>query len=93
MSTDSPVEELLAQTMRRAGELALPEDAPVPFPFDDQPRAIDEGQHDRRGRRPVRWWWSVVAAGAAVVLVTFGLAALLRSSPSVTVERSTLSRF
>lgn len=63
----------------------------VPFPLDDQLRAIDEGPLDRTGRRPVRWWRSVVAAGVAVVLVAFGLAALLRSSPSVIVERSALS--
>lgn len=91
MSTSASVEELLTETLRRAGELAIPDQLHRPFPSDDQVGDMDGARLDRAGVRSVRSWRIAATGIAALVLVAVGLGALLRSSPSVILERTQLS--
>jgi hypothetical protein len=91
MSRSTSVEELLTETLKRAGELAVPEDLLLPLQSDSRLGEIDKGLSVRTGGHAIRSWWIAVGGIAAVVMVAVGLTALLRSSPSVTVLRSQLS--
>jgi hypothetical protein len=91
MSMSTPVEELLTTTLRRAGELAVPEDLPLPVQLDEWVPDSNEGSSVRTGGRSARSWWFAVGGIAAVVLVAVGFTALFRSSPPITIERTHLS--
>lgn len=86
MSTSMSVEELVVETLRRAGELAVPGDHHLPFQLDDHERDIDERRLVRGGTR--RSWWIAVTSVAALVLGTVGLTVLLHSSPSIPITRT-----
>jgi len=95
MSSASSVEEVLTRTLKRAGELAIPEDLYAPFRIVDQvgyggSRGEDSERHDRRSTRPAL---RVAVTGiAAVILVAVGLVVLLTTaSPSTTIQRNRLS--
>jgi hypothetical protein len=90
----SSVEEVLTRTLKRAGELAIPDDVHVPY------RIVDPADRGRSGdeedeplaRRVSRRALSVTVTGiAAVILVVVGLVVLVIAAPSSTVQRTRLS--
>lgn len=89
MSTSTSAEELLAETLKRAGELAVPSDHHLPFQLDDHDHDIDERRLVREGVH--RSWWIAVASVAALVLGAVGLTALIHTSPSIPITRTQLS--
>lgn len=91
MSTETAIEELLTETLKRAGEIAVPEDILVPLYRTGQDVRIAGGMPDRAGSRSTRSWWISATGIAALVLVGVGLALLLRSSPTFRVGRTQLS--
>ena len=95
MSPASSVEEVLTRTLKRAGELAIPEDLHAPLRIVDQVGYggsrgdEDSGRLARRSTRPAL---RVAVTGiAAVILVAVGLVVLLTASPSTTIQRIRLS--
>ena len=91
MSTSTSVEELLTETLKQAGELAIPDDLHLPLQLDGQIREIHERPLVRAGGYSTRSWWIAVGGSAALVLVAVGLTVLLRSSHSITIDRTQLS--
>jgi hypothetical protein len=94
MSPDPSVEEALTRTLRRAGELAVPDGAHVPFPIGIEAGARESGQWAptsavRRSTRPLL---KVAMTGvAAAVLIAVGLAVLVGSSSPTRIQRVQLS--
>src|SRR5580700_6901920 len=94
MRPNSSVEEVLIRTLRRAGELAVPDDVHEPFQIVDQValRESGHGKSESLTRRSTRPTMRVALTGvAAMILLVVGLVVLLSSSPSITVQRSQLS--
>ena len=94
MSTTSSVEEVLTRTLKRAGELAIPDDVEAPFPIVDQIglRGAGDEESEPLGRRSTRPSWRVAVTGiAAMILVAVGLAVLVIASPSSTIQRTRIS--
>jgi hypothetical protein len=94
MSETSSVEEVLTRTLKRAGELAIPDDVHAPFPIVDQVDGGGSGDEESEplGRRSTRPSWRVAVTGiAATILVAVGLAVLVIASPSSTIQRTRLS--
>jgi hypothetical protein len=91
VSPRESVEELLTETLKRAGERAVPDQLYLPFQSDDHVRDRYEPRWDRAGGRSARFWRIAATGIAALVLVAVGMAALLHSSPSITLERTQLS--
>ncbi len=91
MSPNRSVEELLTKTLERAGELAVTADLHVPIRSVLPVGEINEGPWDRAAAPSPRSWWVAVSGIAALVLVAVGLMALVRTSPSITVDKTRLS--
>ena len=91
MSTSTSVEELLTETLKRAGELAIPDDLHLPFRLDDRDGKFDDPPLPRARGHSARAWWITVSGIAALILVAVGLTVVLHSSPSITIERTQLS--
>jgi hypothetical protein len=94
MRPGSSVEEVLTRTLKRAGELAIPEDLHAPFRIADQ---VEQGGSGGDGTEPLdrRSTWPALRVAvtgiAAVILVAAGLFVLLTASPSITIQRTRLS--
>ena len=94
MSPGPSVEEVLIRTLKRAGELAVPDDVHEPFQIVDQGDLGGSGDEESESPalRSTRPALRVAVTGiAAVVLVAAGLIVLLTTSPSITIQRTRLS--
>jgi len=93
MSPDSSVEEVLTRTLKRAGELAIPDDLHPAFPSADEgDGGSGSGESEPLARRSIRPAVRLAAAGiAAMIVVAVGLVVLLTTSPSTTIQRAQLS--
>lgn len=94
MSATSSVEEVLTRTLKRAGELAVPDDVHAPFQVADQVELGGSGSAESEplAHRSTRPALRVAVTGiAAMILVAAGLVILLTASPSITIQRTRLS--
>ena len=94
MSATSSVEEVLTRTLRRAGELAVPDDVNAPFQVADraEPGGSGSAESEPHAHRSTRPALRVAVTGiAAMILVAVGLIVLLTASPSITIQRTRLS--
>lgn len=94
MKATSSVEEVLTRTLKRAGELAIPDDDHAPLQILDRvaPGGSGDEESEPLARRSTRPILRVAAGGiAATILIAVGIAVLVIASPSSTIERTRLS--
>jgi len=94
VNPSSSVEEVLTRTLKRAGELAIPDDVHAPLHIVDEVDLGGSGDGGselpagRSGRPTLR---VAVTGIAAMIVVAIGLAILVIASPSSTIQRTRLS--
>lgn len=94
MSPDPSVEEVLTRTLRRAGELAVPDGAHTPVLIGSEAAGRESGRWApaTTARGSTRPRLKVAVTGvAAAVLIAVGLAALVGSSSPTGIQRVQLS--